>query len=382
MYRLPAFLIFFLLHLSLQSQDSLYTRRVIKFLTSKSCYGRGYLKNGLDVAAGYISNELKNMNVRPLFSDGYYQPFLFNVNTFPGKVSVKLNGKRLKTGEEYILSPESAGARATYRMQKKDSVTYVSNSGKVPLVLSLKKKLTFSVASAAADQCEIEVLNNRDYSGISTVKVNVKNKVIHQFKANNICGYIPGSSSSDSLIIYSAHYDHLGGMGKHTFFPGANDNASGVSVLLNLARYYSAHPPRYKTLFLFFAGEEAGLIGSKYFTENKTVDLRKIKFLLNLDLLGTGDDGIMVVNGALHEKEFSLLQAINSEHNLVKEIKKRGKAKNSDHYWFTEAGVPCFFIYTLGGSTSYHDVYDVEEKLPLTDYKDVFRLITAFMDHF
>ncbi len=380
MRRIPAFFIFFLLYIHLQSQDSLYTRRVLKFLTSKACYGRGYLKNGLGVAAAYISKELKTLNVTPLFASDYYQPFQFNVNTFPGKMSVRINGKLLTPGEDYIMNPGSAGAKGSFQLQKKDSITYTSNSGKKPLVLSLKRKLTFSLADDAANYCEIELLNNRDYSNISAARINVSNTVIQQFKANNICGFIPGSSASDSLIVYSAHYDHLGGMGKKTFFPGANDNASGVSVLLNLAKYYNTHPPRYKTLFIFFAGEEAGLIGSNFFTKSGAVELTKIKFLLNLDLLGTGDDGIMVVNGALHEKEFKLLQTINAEQNLVKEIKKRGKANNSDHYWFTEAGVPCFFIYTLGGNTSYHDVFDVEKNLPLTDYKDVFRLITTFVE--
>jgi Zn-dependent M28 family amino/carboxypeptidase len=111
------------------------------------------------------------------------------------------------------------------------------------------------------------------------------------------------------------------------------------------------------------------------------VDLKKIKFLINLDLLGTGDDGIMVVNGAIHEKEFEVLNTINAEKKLVKDIRKRGKAKNSDHYWFTEAGVPAFFIYTLGGKTTYyHDVMDKAETLPLTDYMDVMTLIELFVE--
>jgi hypothetical protein len=87
----------------------------------------------------------------------------------------------------------------------------------------------------------------------------------------------------------------------------------------------------------------------------------------------------MVTNGYTFEKEFNLLTEINKEQNLVKEIKRRGKAHNSDHYWFTEAGVPSFFIYTLGGIKAYHDVYDVEKTLPLTDYVDVFKLLTEFV---
>ena len=182
------------------------------------------------------------------------------------------------------------------------------------------------------------------------------------------------------MVVFTAHYDHLGAMGKNCYFPGANDNASGTSMVLNFVKYYSEHKPKYKTVFIFFSGEEIGLLGSKYFTTHPSIDLKKVKFLINLDLLGTGDDGMMVVNGAIFTKQFELLEKINKEKQLVKEIKKRGKAQNSDHYWFTELGVPSFFIYTLGGVSFYHDIDDVEKTLPLTDYKDVFKLLTEFAE--
>src|SRR5690606_19114705 len=133
---------------------------------------------------------------------------------------------------------------------------------------------------------------------------------------------------SDSMVVFTAHYDHLGGMGRRTFFPGANDNASGVSMVLNLARYYKAHPPRHKTVFIFFAGEEAGLLGSAHLVKSGLLDLKKIRFLINLDLLGTGDDGIMVVNGAVFEEQYFRMVALNDAFSLVKEVKKRGKAAN------------------------------------------------------
>ena len=76
-------------------------------------------------------------------------------------------------------------------------------------------------------------------------------------------------------------------MGKDTYFPGANDNASGISLLLNLAHYYAANPRPYSIGFICFAGEEAGLIGSKYFTEHPLVPLKNIRFLINTDLAGT-----------------------------------------------------------------------------------------------
>ncbi|MCE3227566.1 MAG: aminopeptidase [Bacteroidetes bacterium] len=372
--------ILFLFTVSAYSQDTLYARSVIKKLTSKECFGRGYLNNGLDVAAKYISSELKRLEAKPLFSSGYYQWFDFNVNTFPKNILVKINNKLLKPGEDYIISPESNSLKGKFTMTKKDSVTYFSESGSLPLVLSIKKKLTFSVADYAADFCRVELLDKKEFKDIKSAEVNIQNKILVKYINKNICAYLDGKQNNDTMIVYSAHYDHLGGLGKKTYFPGANDNASGVSVLLNLIQHYKKYPPKYKTVFIFFAGEEAGLIGSKYFVESKVMDLKKIKFLVNLDLLGTGDEGIMVTNGYLHEKEFNILNEINKEKNLVKEIKRRGKAQNSDHYWFTEAGVPAFFIYTLGGIKAYHDIYDIEKTLPLTDYVDVVKLITQFVE--
>lgn len=362
------------------SQDTTYTREVIKYLTSKKCFGRGYVNNGLDVAAKYIAGELKANKAEPFFTTGYFQWFDFNVNTFPAKVNIKINNKLLKPGTDYIISPESGTVKGKYTLLKKDSVTYVANNMALPISIKIKKKLTYSVATNSVAGCTIELLQTSAPTDIKNMDVTIESKVLTKFINKNICAFIPGKINNDTMMVFSSHYDHLGGMGKATYFPGANDNASGVSMLLNLVKYYQKNPPKYKTIFIFFAGEEAGLLGSHYFVESKVMDLTKIKFLVNLDLLGTGDDGIMVVNGYTFEKQFSLLESINKEKQLLKEIKRRGKASNSDHYWFSEAGVPCFFIYTMGGIKAYHDVFDVAKTLPLTDYVDVFKLITEFVE--
>jgi hypothetical protein len=94
--------------------------------------------------------------------------------------------------------------------------------------------------------------------------------------------------------------------------------------------------------------------------------------------MGTGDEGITVVNGSVFKKEFGWLTQINEQKNYVVKIKSRGKAANSDHYWFTEKGVPSFFIYAMGGIQAYHDVYDKAETLPLTEFEDLFHLIIDF----
>jgi len=208
--------------------------------------------------------------------------------------------------------------------------------------------------------------------------VNIENKLEKKFKANNICAIVKGTAKPDSIILITAHYDHLGGMGSNTFFPGANDNASGVSLLMNLAQYYAKNPQRYSIGFILFAGEEAGLLGSKYFTQNPLVPLKNIRFLINTDLAGTGEEGITVVNATEFTKEFEWMKKINDEQKLLAAVNVRGKAANSDHYFFTEKGVPAFFFYTLGGIKAYHDVFDKPETLPLNEHEDLFKLIIAF----
>ncbi len=168
-------------------------------------------------------------------------------------------------------------------------------------------------------------------------------------------------------------------MGRETMFPGANDNASGVALLLDLAKHYTSTKPSYTMVFITFAGEEIGLIGSTYFTEHPIVPLGKIKFLLNFDLAGTGEDGIQVVNGKIHQRKFDLITRLNDQNKFLKQVKIRGEACNSDHCMFHSKGVPCFFIYTLGGIQAYHDIYDRAETLPLTEYEDYFKLIVAFV---
>ena len=358
----------------------MYARKVINTLCSKQFAGRGYVKNGLDIAAKYISAELKKFNAQPLYNTGYFQWFDFNVNTFPAKMNVKVNGKTLKPGADFIVSEESAGLKGAYTLEKKDSVTYLAKNSEVPLVVLLKKKLTFSVSTKTAGYCSVELLTNNTSTDPKTIELNIENKLLTKYICKNICAYIDGiSANKDSVLVLTAHYDHLGMMGSKTYFPGANDNASGVSMLLNLVKYYSTHPPKYKTVFLFFAGEEAGLLGSQYFTEHPAFELSKIKFLVNLDLLGTGDEGITVVNATEFKPQFEVLKKINAEKNYLVLVKPRGKAHNSDHYWFTEKGVPSFFIYTMGGIKAYHDVYDKPETLPLTKYTAVFKLLVDFM---
>ncbi|EDM36435.1 aminopeptidase [Pedobacter sp. BAL39] len=358
------------------AQDMTYARKMIDTLTSPTLWGRGYTNEGMAKAALLISNEFKASGLQPLSGDSFMQELSYPVNTFPGKMSLKINGKALQAGKDFIVMPESQGREGYMKLMQRDSTTFINSTQRV--IVRTKGKLTWSVAPEQADYTGIEIRTGAIEGPPKDMELHVENKLLPAFKADNICGMVRGKSKPDSIIFITAHYDHLGGMGDGTYFPGANDNASGVSFLLNLAKYYAKHPQPYTIAFICFAGEEIGLMGSKYFTENPLTDLKNIRFLINVDMVGTGGTGITVVNATLHSKEFELLNEINNKHHYLVKINPRGKAANSDHYFFTESGVPAFFMYTQGGISAYHDVDDRATTLPLTAYEQLFKLFVAF----
>jgi hypothetical protein len=420
----------------LRAQDITYARKVIDTLASPSMHGRGYVNNGDRIAADYIAGEFKKMGIQPALNNGsYLQPFNFPVNTFPGKVEVTFFWKdkpavKSDPGEHYLVRSASPSVKGKFEVVKLDSAVVsnpqrwqqfnatshkkhfvmvdtsgVRNKEQRTMLLNYIKypkgvkgllvpvrmnpidgsdhcsKLTpwdFSMYQSGVPIIEIE----SEWKDVSEIALNVQAKFIRNYTSHNVLGLIKGSQRPDSFIVFTAHYDHLGRMGQKVYFPGANDNASGVAMLLNLAQHYSKaeHRPKYSILFVAFGAEEVGLIGSKYFVEHPIIDLSKIRFLLNMDILGTGDEGITVVNATLFPMEFKELQRLNAQGSYLPNIKSRGKAAISDHYFFTEKDVTCFYIYTMGGIKAYHDTCDQRETLPLTKFEDLFRLIRDFTD--
>jgi Zn-dependent M28 family amino/carboxypeptidase len=153
-------------------------------------------------------------------------------------------------------------------------------------------------------------------------------------------------------------------------------------MLLYLSKYFSKNKPKYSLVFMAFGAEEVGILGSKYYVENPLFPLNDIRFVVNCDIMGTGDKGVTVVNGTVHKKEFKKLAVLNLKKKYVSKVKVRGRAANSDHYWFSQRQIPAVFIYTLGGITAYHDVFDKAETLPLTEFSDLSKLLIGFINSF
>lgn len=416
------------------AQDKVYARKVIDTLASPGMHGRGYVNNGHLIASDYISNEFRSFGLLSFEKSGsYFQEFSFPVNTFPGKVEATFefaDGKKEKClpGDKFLVRSSSPSVKGCYKIVRLDA-SVVSSDSRWNEFMARNHKKEFVLVDTAGvrDKAQLTKLTNFvkypptvkgillpvvlthiegsencskltpwDFSTYQStvpvleidpslatatkIDVNIGAKMLSNVQSRNVVGYVRGSEQPDSFIVFTAHYDHLGRMGAQVYFPGANDNASGVAMMLNLAKYYSSpeRAPKYSIVFIAFGAEEVGLIGSAYFVIHPLVPLPRIHFLINMDILGTGDEGITVVNSTLYNNEFVKLKQLNDTNHYLPLVKPRGKAAISDHHFFTEKGVPCFYIYTLGGIKAYHDTCDKPGTLPLTEYDDLFRLLTDF----
>jgi len=406
---------------TLYCQDTAYAREVISHLCDPGMHGRGFVRNGDKKAADYIRLLFDADGILP-FETGFFQSFPISINTFPGAMKVSLDKKRLDPGRDFIVDPGSPGLNGRFipvilkasevlkgmadsllnragnkvvivdardlAIEKTDlkrlwymwkNLQQLDNPYKIRALIEVTdEKLVFGAATQLSLIPVIIIKGSAYQDQVTSLEINIKNKFIEEYKTQNVVGYIPGTACPDSFLVYTAHYDHLGMMGKGIYFPGANDNASGTSMMLGLARYFSRHPQRYSMVFIGFSGEEAGMLGSGFFKDHPLINLSNINFLVNLDLVGTGVDGITVVNATEFPDQFEKLSYLNITGKYLVNIKKRGKACNSDHCPFYTAGVPCFFIYTLGGIPAYHNLDDRPETLPLTAFEALSKLLIAF----
>ena len=405
-----------------------YFDKQIKRLASSEFHGRGYTNNGMDKTSKYLAKELKRLGVKPL-NDNYFQTFTFPINIIQNS-KLEINGKLLTYGKDYILKPSSKSISYTPSVQNYilDTEAYIASFQSKQKTIEFIKSdfeqqrdkhvilpsLNTSVdsirnyykqwantyekadntrravfrfvadsltASLSQRQSGItEFIIKEKYFSDSLEITNYEVKAFHDsaFSFNNVIGIIEGQNK-DSIIVISAHYDHLGKVGE-MYFPGASDNASGTAMVLDLAKYYVKKKPKYSIAFMFFGAEEAGIVGALKYVENPLFPLKKIKFLVNLDIMGAGEEGIQIVNGTKYTHQFNQMVDINNKNKYLKEIKVRGESCNSDHCPFDRKGVPSFFIYTLGGKGNYHNIYDTYENLDLSYSPQVKSLLIDFID--
>ena len=182
----------------------------------------------------------------------------------------------------------------------------------------------------------------------------------------NVIGYI--DNNAENTIIIGAHYDHLGYgaegslyRGEQAIHNGADDNASGVAVLLNLAQKLSTTNTNNNYLFIAFSGEEMGLLGSNYFVKNPTIDTKKANYMINMDMVGRlKADSTLAVYGVGTSP--ILKQTLNANNSNFKLIQKESGVGPSDHTSFYNADIPVLHFFT-GQHEDYHKPSDDFDKL-------------------
>ena len=182
----------------------------------------------------------------------------------------------------------------------------------------------------------------------------------------NVIGFI--DNNAENTIIIGAHYDHLGlgaegslHRGETAIHNGADDNASGVAVLLNLANRLKGKNINNNYLFMAFSGEEMGLLGSNYFVKNPTIDTKKIDYMINMDMVGRlKADSTLAVYGVGTSP--ILKQTITSNNSNFKLVVKESGVGPSDHTSFYNAEIPVLHFFT-GQHEDYHKPSDDTEKL-------------------
>jgi Zn-dependent M28 family amino/carboxypeptidase len=205
---------------------------------------------------------------------------------------------------------------------------------------------------------------------------------------HNVGAYFPGET--DEYVIIGAHYDHLG-LGEQfslapslagTVHPGADDNASGTAGVIELAHWFS-HEPKHKRgiLFLTFAGEELGLLGSSYYVNHPILPLEKAVAMINMDMIGRVRDRKIYVGGVGTGTTFAeLLKQVGQHHDFQADATERGGYGSSDHTSFTTKQVPVLFFFS-GLHADYHKPSDTWDKIDAPDAVQLLDMIADVMDH-
>ncbi|QRM88662.1 M28 family peptidase [Lacinutrix sp. WUR7] len=182
----------------------------------------------------------------------------------------------------------------------------------------------------------------------------------------NVIAYI--DNQAENTVIIGAHYDHLGYgaegslyRGERAIHNGADDNASGVAVLLNLAKRLMKGNINNNYLFITFSGEEMGLLGSNYFVKNPTIDTKKANYMINMDMVGRlKKDSTLAVYGVGTSPIFK--QTLKANNNRFKLVQKESGVGPSDHTSFYNADIPVLHFFT-GQHEDYHKPSDDTERL-------------------
>ena len=433
---------YFFLSCAPSSPDMKYYRRVVTELSSSRYQGRGYARDGVRLTSAYLQREYRRAGV----DNVELQPFTFDVNTHAGQASLSIDGHALAPGYEWTLREFSPAVHGTFPLYRLDTLGYTPgrlfDDLRLPEyqgafvvcdyfmarhfradITRLKADSTLAWAgmmllwehpmqrtlayepykSAADNPIPVDnplplkyykaesaiVLSKPDVwvradalpADARRVTIDVDNQFYKDYATENVIARIDGTRH-DSCYVLTAHYDHLGTFGPDVFYGGANDNASGTAALLTLARYFVRHRPPFDILLVSVSGEDCGLFGSTYYAEHPLVPLERVKYLINIDMIGDNNPTLYSEASEAGMDGWRRFEQLNKQGGYFRALERGALAANSDHYPFAVRGVPCIFFENEGGDAFpyYHTPLDDIEHIRFDSALPIMQLVIDFME--
>lgn len=379
----------------------------VSYLASDQLEGRRAGTKGEALAADFISNRFKHNGLLTFDGlDNYIQPFEINDGLkIEDESYLTINNQTLKLYEDYIPLPfskvgeDKIGYNSIVFYNTNDLVVENEGNPHFDLQESLYQKI--KVIHIANPQSVLLLYNTKEVAfaekfdekskkdQLSSFVFYCSNNAIEKIKKNNetllsfnvrivlskrtghnIVGHI--NNNAEKTIIIGAHYDHLGYGEDHNslyvgkekqIHNGADDNASGTAALLLLSKILNQKKyNKYNYVFIAFSGEELGLYGSKYFVEHSPIDLKKINFMINMDMIGRLNDSThgLTIGGYGTSPEWGKIISVNNDYFKIK-VDSAGSGP-SDHTSFYRKDIPVLFFFT-GTHSDYHKPTDDANKI-------------------
>lgn len=281
--------------------------RIEKILSADDMEGRATFTRGIDKAAIFIAEELKNAGLRPLDNNGSYLQRFSMLRPKFISASCTLDGQPVDTRNAIIITCQEnlnineqsgfekvnigAGANLNAEARK-----YINANKNYLVVVDTSFGKTFSNLirfKSQLYQSDKSVVFVLAVKTPQTYTVGARHAFTEQ-KLSNVAGMLPGKSKKNEYVIFSGHYDHLGVMAKDmqgnvltdSIFNGANDDAAGITAMIMLAKYFKAIGNNERTLiFVAFTAEESGGFGSTYFSRQYNPE--DVKAMFNIEMIGT-----------------------------------------------------------------------------------------------
>lgn len=302
------------LQLNAQNIDKIitreYTDHLIKTLSADDMQGRATFTPGIDKAATFIETEFKKIGLKPLTGENGFRQTFFKYRVSNENSSVKIDGQE--------IAPENVFATglATENISlNKNNATIIKLDAEKPFAAQFRTAMNAGKNQIVLVDAKFADMFNRYRSHFSepntvdekdikaktgAVQVFVlgkaeatdftatfKNK-IDKMPLFNVAGMIPGKSKAKELVVFSGHYDHLGilkSVDGDSIANGADDDASGTTAMIALAKYYKAQKNNERTLiFVAFTAEEIGGFGARYFSEKLNPD--DVVAMFNIEMIG------------------------------------------------------------------------------------------------